>query len=262
MVITIQIWFEIAKIFICACTRAVNKNRYLPEYIASQSRSCCKIVFLFSLLQVPPFSCFPCTFLFFLAFFFPSSRKLKISILLLYWFHVLDIQSWLVSQISVSIYRLRIGSMMVVVQIAANEILFLMSSSRTEVFIYSIFMCSNMCRNTLWYVYVYIYILANSCLRRDFPRPPRAWRPGRHLWAPSAPPSGHPWRPFGQPPPSAAVKENKTKKFGAPLPPQISGASGAPGGFKNVNRSMRIPNMWLVLKSDNGKVGRLRHPWF
>ena len=33
-----------------------------------------------------------------------------------------------------------------------------------------------------------------------------------------------------------------------------SGAFGAPNGFKNLTRSMRIPNMCLVLKLDNGKV--------
>ena len=47
---------------------------------------------------------------------------------------------------------------------------------------------------------------------------------------------------------------NKKYKFGAPMVPQISGAFGTPNGFKNLTRSMRIPNMCLVLKSDNGKV--------
>ena len=61
--------------------------------------------------------------------------------------------------------------------------------------------------------------------------------------APSAPPLGRLGRPFGQPPLSAAVKEKKNW-----------GAFGAPNGFQNVTRSMRIPNMCLVLKSDNGKV--------
>ena len=32
------------------------------------------------------------------------------------------------------------------------------------------------------------------------------------------------------------------------------GAQGAPNGFKNLTRSMRIPNMCLVLKLDNEKV--------
>ena len=32
------------------------------------------------------------------------------------------------------------------------------------------------------------------------------------------------------------------------------GACGAPNGFKNVTRSLGIPIMCLVLKSDNGKV--------
>ena len=54
----------------------------------------------------------------------------------------------------------------------------------------------------------------------------------------------------GNLPPSAAIK----KKIGAPSVPQILGACGAPNGFKNVTRSIRIPNMCLVLKSDNGKV--------
>ena len=31
------------------------------------------------------------------------------------------------------------------------------------------------------------------------------------------------------------------------------GAQGAPNGFKNLTRSMMIPNMCLVLKLDNGK---------
>ena len=33
-----------------------------------------------------------------------------------------------------------------------------------------------------------------------------------------------------------------------------SGACGAPNGFKKVTRSLRIPNMFLILKLDNGKV--------
>ena len=45
--------------------------------------------------------------------------------------------------------------------------------------------------------------------------------------------------------PLAAVK--KSDKI-------IWGASAAPNGFKNFRRAMRIPNMYLVLKLDNGKV--------
>ena len=83
--------------------------------------------------------------------------------------------------------------------------------------------------------------------------PPSAGFPSRsRSVAPSAPPLG---RPFGQPPPSAAVKERKMEE-------KNWGACGAPNGFENVTRSTRNPNMCLVLKSDNGKVGRLRHPMF
>ena len=35
---------------------------------------------------------------------------------------------------------------------------------------------------------------------------------------------------------------------------KIWDAFGAPNDFNNVTRSMRIPNMCLVLKSENGKV--------
>ena len=45
--------------------------------------------------------------------------------------------------------------------------------------------------------------------------------------------------------PLAAVK--KSDKI-------IWGASAAPNGFKNFRRAMRIPNMYLVLKLDIGKV--------
>ena len=69
----------------------------------------------------------------------------------------------------------------------------------------------------------------NTGLRRDFSHPPGERRLRRHLWASSA-----------------AVKGNKTK--------QIWGACGAPNGFQYLTRSMRIPNMRLVLKLDNGKV--------
>ena len=85
--------------------------------------------------------------------------------------------------------------------------------------------------------------------------------------APSAPPLGHLRRPFGRPPPSAAVKEKKKNwgAMGAPVGASAyaafgdekiknSGAYGASNGFKNVTRSLRIPNMCLVLKLDNGKV--------
>ena len=43
-------------------------------------------------------------------------------------------------------------------------------------------------------------------------------------------------------------------KFRAPPAPLSGGACGATNGFKNVTRSIGIPNMCLVLKSDNGKV--------
>ena len=44
---------------------------------------------------------------------------------------------------------------------------------------------------------------------------------------------------------AAAYNKNKIK---------IWGTFGAPNGFKNLTRFMRIPNMCLVLKFDNGKV--------
>ena len=37
------------------------------------------------------------------------------------------------------------------------------------------------------------------------------------------------------------------------------GAAGAPNGFKNFRWAMRIPNMCLVLKLDNGKVVSIAH---
>ena len=43
-------------------------------------------------------------------------------------------------------------------------------------------------------------------------------------------------------------------QFRAPSAPLSGGTCGAPNDFKNVTRSMRIPNMCLVLKLDNGKV--------
>jgi len=54
------------------------------------------------------------------------------------------------------------------------------------------------------------------------------------------------------PPPSAAVKEGK-KNIGVPTAPLLGGACGAQS-FKIFRRVMRIPNMCLVLKLDNGKV--------
>ena len=88
--------------------------------------------------------------------------------------------------------------------------------------------------------------------RRDFPRPAGEWclrrpfgkRKQKKIGAPGAPRWGRQLTP-----PSAAIKI-----IGVPSVPQISGACGAPNGFKNVTRSMRIPNMCLVLKLDNGKV--------
>ena len=44
------------------------------------------------------------------------------------------------------------------------------------------------------------------------------------------------------------------KKFGAPAAPQIS---GAPNGFKNFTCAMRILNMCLVVKLDNGNVASI-----
>ena len=41
---------------------------------------------------------------------------------------------------------------------------------------------------------------------------------------------------------------------GAPLAPLLGGACGSQNGFKNFRWGMRIPNMCLVLKLDNGKV--------
>ena len=70
------------------------------------------------------------------------------------------------------------------------------------------------------------YRLANSRLRWDFPRPPGAWRRRRHLWVPTASPLGHLRRLFGQPLPSAALKEKKNwGTMGAPY----LGCRGRPG---------------------------------
>ena len=52
------------------------------------------------------------------------------------------------------------------------------------------------------------------------------------------------WRPFG-----AAVKNNNNNR----------GSCGVPNGFKNVRRPMRISNMCLDLKLDNGKVVFIEH---
>ena len=91
----------------------------------------------------------------------------------------------------------------------------------------------------------------NTRLQRDFPRPSGEWHHRRHLWAPSALPLGRLRRPIGKPPPSVAVKKNK---FGAPPALLSWGYGGTPNVFKNVIRSMRIPSMCLVLKSDNWNV--------
>ena len=80
---------------------------------------------------------------------------------------------------------------------------------------------------------IYIYS-RNTHLRQDFPRPPgerrlrRRWKK-KINWAPWASQEGSPSAPFW-------------------------GTCGAPNGFKNLTRSMRIRNMCLVLKLDNGKV--------
>ena len=79
--------------------------------------------------------------------------------------------------------------------------------------------CKNKERSNCTFFKPVMYILANSRLRRDFPRPPGPWL---NLWAPPAPPLGRLRRPSGQPPPSAAVKEIKKKK--------IWGDGGAPVG--------------------------------
>ena len=44
------------------------------------------------------------------------------------------------------------------------------------------------------------------------------------------------------------------RESGAPTAPHVSGAFGDLYGFKNLTHSMRIPNMCLALKLDNGKV--------
>ena len=65
-----------------------------------------------------------------------------------------------------------------------------------------------------------------------FPLPSRGVAPPAPIWETAA---------FGD----GERKKRKKKNWGA---------LGAPNSFKNVTRSMRIPNMCLVLKLDNGKV--------
>ena len=85
-------------------------------------------------------------------------------------------------------------------------------------------------------IYISSLYSRNTRLRRDFPPPSGEQRLRRRLW---------------RPPPSAAIKE---KSIGAHRVPHIWGARGTPDGLKNLTRFMRIPNMCLVLKLDNGKV--------
>ena len=60
------------------------------------------------------------------------------------------------------------------------------------------------------------------------------------------------------PPPSATVEKRIKKNWGVCGIPNFgrpfSGAYGAPNCFKNFSCAMRIPNMCLVLKLNNGKV--------
>ena len=115
----------------------------------------------------------------------------------------------------------------------------------------------------------------NTRLRWDFLYPPGERRP---RW------------PFGKPPHLAAVKKKiglsgvphsgagdapygavesaafsgdkkwirifflRCPKFRAPLAPLLGGTYSAPNGSKNFTCAMRIPNMCLVLKLNNGKV--------
>ena len=78
--------------------------------------------------------------------------------------------------------------------------------------------------------------------------------------APPAPPLGHPRRPLGKPPRRRRrVKWRRKKNWGAWSAPHWAvlkkkGACGALNDFKNYRRTMRLPNMCLVLKLDNGKV--------
>ena len=71
------------------------------------------------------------------------------------------------------------------------------------------------------------------------------WAP--HIWgARGAPDGASAYAAFGG--------DKKEKYIGASCAPLSGGACGAPNDFKNVTRSMRIPNICLVLKLDNGKV--------
>ena len=54
------------------------------------------------------------------------------------------------------------------------------------------------------------------------------------------------------PSPSGGAAPSETAAFSGGE--KKSGAYSAPNGLKNFRRSMRIPNMSLVLKFDNGKV--------
>ena len=88
------------------------------------------------------------------------------------------------------------------------------------------------------------------------PSAPRLGRPRRSFSPPSPPILRCPRCPFcaalgAHFAPSSAVVEEK--KIEAPMAPHISGACGA-HSFKYFRRVMRIPNMCLVLKLDNGKV--------
>ena len=72
--------------------------------------------------------------------------------------------------------------------------------------------------------------------------------------APLAPPLGHLRLPFGKPPPSAAVKEKKYIFWRhIYLGPYIFKIYIS-NHIKILSRAMRIPNMCLILKLDNGKV--------
>ena len=52
------------------------------------------------------------------------------------------------------------------------------------------------------------------------------------------------------------VETRETAAFGDGRKYEIKiwGVCGAPNGLRNLRRAMRIPNMCLVLKFDNGKV--------
>ena len=108
------------------------------------------------------------------------------------------------------------------------------------------------------YIYKYIYILAKQLPWAAFPSP-----------FGGAPPLGCPRCPFGKPPPKAAVKEKKKKKKWGARGASFGVAGTTFGGGKKNNigaptapqkvlqcfrRAMKIPNVCLVLKLDNGKV--------